>query len=584
MSLHPLDLGVLSLYLLFTLGLGFYFSREQKTTKDYFLAGRSMHWLPVGTSLIATLFSALSFTGIPAVAYESGLLLLASILTIWIDVPLVVLFVIPFFYNLNLYTAYEYLEKRFNQTVRAVSSVTFVLWRIIWMGGVIYAPCKVLLFTLGINENTHPGALYMLLITMGILTTAYTFLGGMKAVIWTDSIQFCIISGGILLIVGYCLLGPQGTGVGRAWDIVSSSGLTKTFRLKFDWADRWVLWAMIPHFMLARLSFYTADQITLQRFLTARNLRAAQRSLIFGGVANTLFMPLLIALGMSLFAFYSDNPERYQLLLEKAPGVELRQQLGPGSELDLSGFRPNSRNPHVDTNRVMPHFIVTELPVGLAGLIIASLFAAAMSSMDSGLNSISTSAIFDFHRRLGIGRKWLARRLGKSPEQLDEHDELKLGRLLVIVLGAASTTLAILVSQLKDIFDIMIGVVNTFGGPLLAIFLLGIFVRRVGPRGALTTLILGTLATLWISFAPTLASDHRALAWLWPWELHLAAIWNLTFSVTFSLLTGWLVSLLLDRPQSHQQLKGLVVGIGKMGIQGNQCVTPLHNSKKGASS
>ncbi len=567
MTLHPLDLYILALYLLATLALGFYFSRGQHTTKDYFLAGRAMHWLPVGMSLVATGFSALSFTGVPAAAYESGLLLLPTVLIGWFGVLVACLFIVPLFYNLNLYTAYEYLEKRFNLAVRAASSIAFVLWRILWLGAVIYAPCKVLLFALGIDEYTSPDALYTLMIALGILTTAYTFLGGMKAVIWTDAAQFCAIVGGICLIVGYCVWGPHGIGIGRVWDINSMAGLTEIFQLKFDWSDRWILWAMLPHFALGNLSGFAADQITLQRFLTTRDLRSAQQSLIFSGVTGMFFMPLLIALGMSLFAFYTDNPSRYQVLLEKAPGVELRQQLGPGSELDLSGFRPNSRNPHVDTNRVMPHFIVTELPVGLAGLIIAALFAAAMSSMDSGLNSISTAAIIDFHRRLGIGRKWLARRLGKSPEQLDEHDELKLGRLLVIVLGAASTTLAILVSQLKDIFDIMIGVVNTFGGPLLAIFLLGIFVRRVGPRGALTTLILGTLATLWISFAPTLASDHRALAWLWPWELHLATIWNLTFSVTFSLLTGWIVSLLLDRPQSKGQLEGLVVGIGQMGIR-----------------
>ncbi len=567
MTLHPLDLYILALYLLATLALGFYFSRGQHTTKDYFLAGRAMHWLPVGMSLVATGFSALSFTGVPAAAYESGLLLLPTVLIGWFGVLVACLFIVPLFYNLNLYTAYEYLEKRFNLAVRATSSIAFVLWRILWLGAVIYAPCKVLLFALGIDEYTSPDALYTLMIALGILTTAYTFLGGMKAVIWTDAAQFCAIVGGMCLIVGYCVWGPHGIGIGRVWDINSMAGLTEIFQLKFDWSDRWVLWAMLPHFALGNLSGFAADQITLQRFLTTRDLRSAQQSLIFSGVTGMFFMPLLIALGMSLFAFYTDNPSRYQVLLEKAPGVELRQQLGPGSELDLSGFRPNSRNPHVDTNRVMPHFIVTELPVGLAGLIIAALFAAAMSSMDSGLNSISTAAIIDFHRRLGIGRKWLARRLGKSPEQLDEHDELKLGRLLVIVLGAASTTLAILVSQLKDIFDIMIGVVNTFGGPLLAIFLLGMFVRRVGPRGALTTLILGTLATLWISFAPTLASNHRALAWLWSWELRVASIWNLTFSVAFSLLTGWIVSLLLDRPQRKGQLEGLVVGIGQMGIR-----------------
>jgi len=212
-------------------------------------------------------------------------------------------------------------------------------------------------------------------------------------------------------------------------------------------------------------------------------------------------------------------------------------------------------------DELMPRFITEHLPLGIAGLILAALFAASMSSMDSGLNSICTLLITDFHRRLGIGRSWLAAKLNKPVDGLGEEDELRLGRPLVLVIGVAATVFSLIVAQIGDIFSIMIAVVNTFGGPLLAIFLLGVFTRRCTARAALISLVAGTLFTLWIMVANTYAT----FAWLWPFEERLASTWSVTFGVGFTLSFGYAASFFIGSRKPKDQLRGLVVGVGQLG-------------------
>lgn len=284
--------------------------------------------------------------------------------------------------------------------MRVASSVAFVLWRILWLGAVLYAPCKVLLFTLEIDELENPAAIYGLMMGVSLLTTVYTFLGGMKAVNWTDAAQFCAVIVCIFFIAGFCTLGPDGTGLSRAWEIAFQHDMTQLVRLQFSWNDRWFLWGILLHILLAQLSFLTADQTTLQRYLTTRDLAAVKRSMLSGTLCKTVMLPMLVVVSMSLFAFYHDNSTRYEALLRNAPGDALRRAREADPQFDISTLRPDNRAPHVDTNLVMPYFISPELPRGISRLIVAALFAAAMSSMDSGLNSVSTSMSVDFDRWL----------------------------------------------------------------------------------------------------------------------------------------------------------------------------------------
>lgn len=649
------DYGVLGLYLLVMVAIGLYFSREQHTSKDFFLAGRSMGWFPVGLSIMATLLSALSYSGIPGEGYYAGFQFLLLPLAVWLTLPILAMFVLPIYHGLGLYSVYEYLELRFDASTRFVSSLVFVAWRLLWLGGVLFAPCKVLVVAAGLNLP-----IWLLLLVLGLVSTLYTFLGGMKAVIWTDVIQSIVMVSGVFLIIGAVWANLDG-GAERVGEIATELGRTKLADPRFSWTEYWSLWGILPHFVLSMLSFYVADQITAQRFFTARNLLEARRSFVLNCVSVSIMVPALMYVGVALLAYYHDHPQAIRPMwvvnVYRPPGVERpaggsitfpetrekvvidaktgkprldpqtnqplkdptdgqplidwqHDQLTPETVRELVSegriLRPNTNEPfdnadelirpgvqgaggeQIDVERLakrsppkgklergevilntkakdelMPRFIAEHLPVGIAGLIMAALFAASMSSMDSGLNSLCTLLIVDFHRRLGWGRTWLAGRLNKQADELTEADELKLGRPLVLVIGVAATLFSLVVSQVDDIFTIMIAIVNTFGGPLLGIFLLGIFTRRTTAASALTALVLGTLFTLWMM----LANSYDSLAWLWPWRQKLGSVWPLTFGVLFTLVVGYGLSMFLGRRKSKEELRGLVVGVGELGVR-----------------
>lgn len=618
LALTSIDYAVLAFYLLAMIAVGGYFSREQRSTRDFFLAGRTMGWFPVGLSIMATLLSALSYSGIPGEAYDVGLKFLLMPLAVWITLPVISRFVLPLYHGLGIYSVYEYLELRFDLATRMVSSLLFVLWRLLWMGGVLYAPCKVLSVAAGLPIDLH-----WLLLVLGLVSTLYTFLGGMKAVIWTDVLQALVMAGGLILITTSIWAQLDG-GPLRVAQVAAQLERTAVAEPALDVTEKWSFWGILPHFVLAFLSFYIADQITVQRYLTAKNLTAARRSFVLNCLSVSIMVPALMYVGLALLAFYHDHPQAMRPIwvanvshLDRTSitGEDGRPLIPWASEaitpdnvdqLVAGGrlLRPNTNEPftsaeqlivtrggelQLDIDRLakrlppheigargevmlnrkakdelMPHFIARQLTFGLAGLILAALLAASMSSMDSGLNSICTLLIADFHRRLGWGRSWLAQRRGKAPEELNEEDELRLGRPLVLLLGFLATFCALLIARIHDIFTIMIAVVNTFGGPLLAVFLLGIFTRRAHGRGALATLLAGTLFTLWL----VLANTYPAFAWLWPWETRLNHVWPLTLGVLFSLIVGYASSLVMRPGKAPRQLRGLTVGCGRLGERG----------------
>ncbi len=617
LALASVDYAVLALYLLAMIGVGIYFSREQHTLGDFFLAGRSMGWFPVGLSIMATLLSALSYSGVPGEAYYVGYKFLLMPVAVWLTLPLLVYVVLPLFHRLNIYSIYEYIEMRFDVTTRFVSSALFVVWRLLWLGGVLYAPCKVLIVAAGLQIDT-----WWLLLILGLVSTCYTFLGGMKAVIWTDVIQALVMAGGLFLIIGAVWYQLDG-GPARVAEVTRQLDRATIVDPVLSLAEKWSFWGIFPHFLLASLSFYIADQITVQRYLTAKSLTTARRSFVLNCISVSIMIPALMYAGTSLLAFYHDHPDQMRPIwvanidhqdrtsmrdADGAPLIEWRtnaitpeniQQLVDERRL----LRPNSTQPFTDTrdlviadengkrinvqrlamrlprgdtaergeimlnklakDELLPHFITSQLSYGLGGLILAALLAASMSSMDSGLNSICTLLITDFHRRLGIGRHWLARHVNKPVEELSEADELRIGRPLVLIIGLVATGFSLFIAQINDIFTIMVAVVNTFGGPLLAVFLLGMFTRRATAKGMLWTLGAGTLFTLWLMIANT----YESFAWLWFWDFKLNGIWPLTIGVVFSLVTGYVMSLLTGRRKSDDELRGLVVGCGELGVR-----------------
>jgi Na+/proline symporter len=631
-ALSIVDYGVIVLYLGAMLAMGIYFSGRQTDTNEFFLGSRSFSWFPLGMSLMATLISALTYTGLPGQAYEQGWKCWIMPASFWLIMPIVVLLVIPIYRGLGLYSLYEYLEYRFDSRVRLLASLIFVVWRLLWLGGVIYAPCKALSIAAG-----WPIPDFALIIVLGVVTTLYTFLGGMRAVIWTDVIQgFAMIFGVIVVVVGVWLHldgGPE-----RVMEIARGLGRTKMADTTFSWRDQWTLWGALPHWFLANLSFYVADQITAQRFLSAKDVNAARTSYVLNTLALTFLLPGLIYAGMCLLAFYYDHPQQMNpawvvnvdnltrkpiagsdgrpLLDDKNPDHELTWETADGLVAQGRVLKPNNKEPFTDPAEILgpdpaakdtaehdvvlieklamrkppqgkfrgeiivqsgkqeemlPRFISRHLPWGAAGLILAALVAASMSSIDSGLNSICTLVVMDLHRRYGWGKAWLAGKLGKTPDQLNETDELRLAQPLTLAIGLAATVFSIGVSLIADIFTIMVGVANTFGAPLLAVFLLGMLTRRTTAAAALLATVLGGVFTVGLTIANKLAAADYLVPKAW----NFADIWIVVFGTTFTLVVGYLASFAVGQRKSKAELRGLVAGCGALGVRAVDEDTPV---------
>jgi Na+/proline symporter len=458
-ALHVVDYGVMGLYLAAVLAIGAYFRFEQRSSKDFFLAGRAMGWFPIGLSVMATQVSALSYTGIPGEAYYVGWKFLALPLAVWLILPIVVGAVLPLYRRLEIYSVYEYLELRFDAAVRWTGSGLFVVWRLLWLGGVLYAPCKVLATSAGLEIP-----LWLLLIVLGAVSTGYTYLGGIKAVIWTDVVQAVVMLGGLLLIVGAVWWSLPG-GPAQVWQTATELDRGRFAQWTFDVADPWCVWGILPHFVLAMLSFCVADQITAQRFLTARDLRSARRSYVLNCISVSVMIPGLTYVGLCLLAFYQTHPQSMRpIWVANVDGITRRSVTDPATRtsplidprtgrpqtllgtgdilmdptsgtplldwdedrLDASTIealiaqqrvlRPNTKEPFADAaglvdadsgqlridrlamrrgdeivlhqraqDELLPRFITGQLPMGVAGLVLAALLAASMSSVDSGL-------------------------------------------------------------------------------------------------------------------------------------------------------------------------------------------------------
>ena len=214
-------------------------------------------------------------------------------------------------------------------------------------------------------------------------------------------------------------------------------------------------------------------------------------------------------------------------------------------------------------DELLPHYVAEHLPFGLAGLVFAAFLAAAMSAIDSGIHAICTLAITDFHQRLGMGRAWLARRAGKSETAIDEADEVRFARSLVLVIGVSVTLISLVIAHIGDVFAVMSGIVTALGAPLLAVFLLGILSRRTTARAACWTLVLGTVFTGWL----VAVHQFPSLAGLWPWHQKLQSVWLLPIGTVAAFAGGYLLSLVLGRPKGRQDLRGLVVGCGTLGVR-----------------
>ncbi len=486
-GLHYIDWIVCVAYLagITAIGLLFYF-RGAKSTKEYFLAGRSMGWLPVGLALMASLTSGIGYLGQPAGAVKYGLITLWQLVAIPLSFPVVVWVFMPFYHRLNVYTPYEYLEKRFHVSVRAMTSAMFIVWRITWMAAVIYAPSLVLSI---VTDNKVP--LKYSVIAMGVLSTTYAALGGTKAVMWTDVAQFVVMFGGMILASTFIVVYVPG-GLLEIWQTLHAAGKTNMTATIPAWGDaglfgRFKLYlytdvtalSLIISATVGKLGNYCVDQALVQRYLTSRDLQTARSGFLCNCFAYSLYIVLMALVGAGLFAFARHY-----------------------------NFPSTLRN-----DQVFPYFIANVMPIGAAGLLVSGVYAASMSCLTGGVNSVITALTNDFYNRFQFQRANLD---AANLSETEQRHHVKLARIATVVLGGIETVAALYVGRMGDIYEIANKLINGFIGPLFGTFVLAMFTRRAHTVPVLVAGLVGSIVAGLTIFSKELHLPLFQVGFQWP--------------------------------------------------------------------
>jgi len=485
----PADYAVVIAYLLVVAGIGSSFYRGKSTPKEYFLGGRSIPWLAAGISIIAADLSAITVMGVPAWTYRHNLELAWMSLSCPLVAPIVIRVFVPFYASLNLYTAYEYLEKRFGLGVRLLASAQFLVLRCAHVAIALYGPSLVINLVTGLP-------VWQCIVFMGVFTTLYTTLGGMKAVIWTDVIQFCTVTIGIALIF-WTAIHNVGGGVAGAYRAAAVTGRLHFLNFSTDPAQLTSFWACIIGTSVLTLSAITTDQALLQRLLVTRSVRDCRQAVILQAILNVPMMLLLFLAGAALAAFYYVHPSH------------------------LAGLN--------SPDALVPFFATRELPHGISGLVIAVIFAASMAVMSAGINSLTTAATVDFYQRV-----------------LRQHESAQhyatVGRYGTLAWGLVATGLALFAGRLGDL-ALAYNRVNSFVcGPLLGMFLLGVLTKRTTAAGSLIGAGMGAAVVCYISITTQWSFFYQA-----------------PIGVLTTMGAGYCASLLMD-PPPPENVHGLVLG------------------------
>jgi solute:Na+ symporter, SSS family len=435
-----IDYAVLALYIATIISMGSFFFRRQKSLKEYFLGDRNIPWWAAGFSGIA--ISANSLLGGPGQAFKSDLSFLQYRLALPIAIFVNCFIIIPAFYRLELYSVYEYLERRFDLKTRLFASGLFVLLKCVFLGIVIYAPALV------VAEMTD-FSLTSIILTIGLIATVYTMLGGIKGVVWTDVLQMIVMLGGVVAATVVVVSRIDG-GVGRMWQIAQAEGKLRYFNFSWSFTEEFTLLGGLVGGAFLMLTQNGVDQSEVQRFLTTSSPQRSQMAVASSMLMGALFGLLFFFLGVALYVFYLQAPEK-------------------------GGFA-------VNPDRIFPKFIIEELPPGVTGLVIAGVFSAAMSAISAVLNSLSTVTLSDFYARL-------TRRQAST----------SLARWVTVGFGVLCTILALYVNRLGTILVASTKLIGFFGGTLVGIFLLGMLVKRANGWGAFLGALTGFTGVILLS-------------------------------------------------------------------------------------
>lgn len=446
-----LDGLVLLLYLGAMAAVGWRLARRQTSTEAYFVARRSVpHWA-MGLSMFATLISSITFIAYPGSGFAGNWSELVPGIMVLVVLGLVGAVVIPFYREAVGVSAYEYFGRRFGYGVRAYTGLAFIAGHFSKMGFVLYL--------MALTASSMTGwDLYLLLVLVGLVTLFYTWLGGLEAVIWTDVIQGLLMWLGALVVLGLLLWMIPG-GAEAAVSHAARAGKFELGHWTFDPADARSFWVMALYGFFWYLQKYGADQTVVQRYLVARSHREAFRGVALGAVLCVPIWTLFMFIGTLLWAYYDLG------------GAPL-----PAAVLDAQG--------RVQADRVFPHFLSTQMPAGLAGLFIAALLGAGMSTLSSDLNCLAAVGVEDYYRRL-------------RPDASDAA-RLRMGRGLVLLAGVLATGIAALIAWRGErVLSFYYAVTSIVSGGLAGLFLLAFLSRRANRRGVWVGIVANLLFTGW---------------------------------------------------------------------------------------
>ncbi|MDN6309815.1 MAG: sodium:solute symporter [Flavobacteriaceae bacterium] len=528
-----------SLVLILTLGFiiiyGVYKTRKQNNVQDYIKGGNTSRWWTVGLSVMATQASAITFLSTPGQAFHDGIGFVQFYFGLPIAVIIICLVFIPIYHRLNVYTAYEYLESRFDLKTRTLTALLFLVQRGLAAGITIFAPSIILSAVLGWN-------LLYLNIIIGLLVIIYTVSGGTKAVSVTQTQQMAVIFIGLIttfILIIYYL--PDDITFSNALKIAGSNGKLQAIDLSFDLENRYTLWSGLIGGTFLALSYFGTDQSQVQRYLSAKNMRESQMGMLFNGMLKIPMQFFILMVGVMVFVFYqfnaaplnfnpaaedavmaSSHQEEYLELTNTLKNIEHQKRsvtsvlkthdhLNTDQKIQLKNLNDQESDlresaaaliaqadEDVETNDkdyVFIHFILNNLPRGLIGLLIAVILSAAMSSTASELNALASTTTIDLYKRNIAGKT-------------DKH-YVNVSKMLTLVWGI----LAILIASTASLFDNLIQLVNIIGsifyGNVLGIFLLAFFFKFINSKAVFTAAILTQIIVIIGYF-----SDWMPYLWL----------------------------------------------------------------------
>lgn len=437
---------VVLLYFGILVWMGWFFSKRQKTTNDYFRGGKRVPWWLAGLSIFGTALSAITFMAIPAKTYAtdwSYILLNIGIIAV---APVIILLCIPFYRKLDVTTAYEYLEQRFNTAARLIASASFILFQVGRMGVVLFLPSLALNVVTGID-------IFVCITVIGIISLAYTMAGGIEAVIWTDALQVIVLLGGAIFALIVISLSIDG-GVAEIISQGSAQGKFHLGDVSTDLKNPTLL-TMVLTAIFSPLITYGTDQTMVQRYISTSTEKEAGKSVWTNAALTVPASLIFFFVGTALFVFYKEN---VQLLSATVTGGD----------------------------SIFPWFIINEMPPGVSGLLIAGLFAAAMSTLSSSMNSAATAYSVDIHFRFGWSNIF---------------SDLKLARIATLILGIAGIMVAVLMASwdIKSLWDEFQKILGLILGSIGGLFFLGFMTKRANSIGAMIGLISSVLVQIWLS-------------------------------------------------------------------------------------